>query len=241
MTALDALIDLHRALYRDELRRPFQLTVSQVPDETEPIRIGDVLVEVTDSGPLGGPSFSRPFNRHVGPPEEYGSQRPWSAGLHALRYWCRKDHIGHTERRTFGGSLCWQAAAYAIVDGYEATTVVRLLSDPADGFGVDYENTERHLLRALRWIEEYMDRGMQIRNARDPLPSEETTPSRLSLLMCDAANRQVENFDLEQRIWESHRNKHPELGLAEWHVEWARRQASLLEHQADCDRCRRAA
>lgn len=238
---LDAQIADHRGMYRDELRRPFQLTVAQVPDETEPIPIDGRMVEVTDSGPLGGPSLSRPMNRHLGPPTEYGAQRPWSAGLHALRFWCRKDHLGHADRRTFGGSLCWQAAYYAVVDGYDPVTVAELLSDPADGFRVSYEDTIRHLSRALRWIEEQIDRGQQIRNARDPLPSEEPTPSRLSLLMCDAAHRQVQNFDLEQRIWESLRNKQPDLDLPEWHVEWSRRMSALIEHQVDCDRCRRAA
>ena len=232
------------------MRRVFKTNVASVPDEVEPIAVaeltddgwepGTVTVEVTDSGQLGGPAFSRPMNRHLGPAQEYGSQRPWSAGLFALRHWCRKDHIGHTERPTFGGSLCWQAVAYAIIDEYEPVTVARLLSEP-EGFTVSYEDVARHLRRALGWIEEHMDRGMQIRNARDPLPSEEPTPSRLSLLMCDAAHRQVEDFDLEQRIWESYRNLHPELELAEWHIEWARRQAALLEHQLECDKCRRAA
>ena len=249
-TALEHLIADHRGMYRDELRRVFQTTVASVPDETEPMELaelseegwkpGTVTVEVTDSGPLGGPAFSRPMNRHIGPVVAYGVQRPWSYSLHYLRRACRNDHPGHTERRTFGGSLCWQAVAYTVIDEYEPETVARLLSDPPD-FTVSLEDAERHLRRALSWIEEHMDRGQQIRNARDPQPSEEPTPSRLSLLMCDAALRQVENFELEQRIWESYRNQHPELGLAEWHIEWARRQAALLEHQAECDRCRRAA
>lgn len=47
----------HRSAYADELRRPFQMTVAQVPDETEPIPDGDETKDVTDSGPLGGPAF----------------------------------------------------------------------------------------------------------------------------------------------------------------------------------------
>jgi hypothetical protein len=236
---LDRLIAHHRALYADELRRPFHMTVSQVPDETEPILIGEEVVEVTDSGPLGGPPFSRPMNRHLGPIDGYGAQRPWSYSWHALRKACRNDHPGHTERRTFGGSLCWQAVSYAVVSNYNLETVAEVLSDPP--FLISVEDAERHLTRAFGWIEEHMDRGQQIRNARDPQPSEEPTPSRLSLLVCDAAHRQVADFDLEQRIWESQARLHPELGLADWSDEWARRLNILWAHQQECDRCRRAA
>ena len=264
---LAAQITLHRNLYRDELRRPFQMTVAQVPDETEPIQIGDAMVDVTDSGPLGGPAFSRPMNRHLGPVAGYGVQRPWSYSLAALRHACRKDHPGHTERRTFGGSLCWQAVSYAICSRYEVDTVAHVLSDPPD-FLIEVADAERHLRRSLGWIEEHMDRGQMIRNARDPQPSEEPTPTRISLLQCDAVTRAVVNFDLEQRIWEGQvgimrrklgdktevvefvRDPTPHyvtMTIQEWETkwswenEWARRQQALSDHEQTCDRCRRAA
>lgn len=199
------------------------------------------------------------MNRHLGPVAGYGSQRPWSFSWHALRQACRHDHPGHTERPVFGGSLCWQAVSYAVVNRYNPDTI-------ADLWGIPVEDVERHLNRAFGWIEEHMDRGQQIRNARDPRPSEEPTPTRISLLQCDAANRAVENFDLEQRIWEgqvgimrrtlsepihvlvNQPSPHYETISSEewerrhsWEAEWQRRQEVLWEHRQNCDRCRRAA
>ena len=130
--------------------------------------------------------------------------------------------------------MCWQVVSWAVISDYQPDTIAGILRIPV-------EDVERHLRRALDWIIEDIDRKQAIRNARDPRPSEEPTPSRLSLLMCDAATRAVADFDLEQRIWESYRNLHPELELAEWSVEWSRRLSVLIEHQAECDRCRRAA
>lgn len=253
MTRADILaaVLLHRSMYREELSLVTRTTASHVPAETEPIteatydgsewRPGPVQVEVTDSGPLGGEPLSAQMNRHLGPPSGFGSQRPWSHAFHYLRRACRNDHPGHTARPTFGGSLCWQAVAYSVLHDYTVPTIASLLSIPDDEFYVSEADVERHLLRAFAWIEEDMDRKQRIRNGYDPRPSEEPTPTRLSLLQCDAAQRQVADFDLEQRIWESQRNLHPELELSAWDVEWARRMETLREHQATCDRCRRAA
>lgn len=259
MTPLEQMIADHRGMLADELRRPFQMTVAQVPDETEPIPVGDVMVEVTDSGPLGGPAYSRPMNRHLGPVAGYGSQRPWSYSFDALRFACRKDHPGHTQRDVFGGSLCWQAVSWCVLSGYTPATIADLWDMPT-------EDVERHLLRAFRWITEHMDRGQQIRNARDPQPSEEPTPTRISLLQCDAVNRSVQNFTLEQRIWEGQvgimrRNLKEPISVLDndpaphyvtitleeweqrhsWEAEWGRRQEALWDHRQECDRCRRAA
>ena len=224
---------LHRDLYREELRIP-HMTVRQVPAETEAIPIGDRSVEVTDSGPLGGMAFSGDLNRRLGPPSGYGERYPWAHSWSYLRRACRHDHPGHTARPTFGGALCWQAVSYYVVSEFEPDTIARLMDLPI-------EAVHRHLHRAFTWIIEDMDRKQRIRNARDPQPSEEPTPTRISLLQCDAVNRAVADFDLEQRIWESHRRLHPELNLVEWAVEWSRRQVALIEHRAECERCRRAA
>jgi hypothetical protein len=237
MTALQQAIETHRGMYADELRRPFQMTVAQVPDEVEAIPMGDVMVEVTDSGPLGGPAYSRPMNRHLGPIAGYGVQRPWSYSWNALRFACRNDHPGHTERGEFGGSLCWQVVSWCVISNYTPQTIADQL------LHIPLENVERHLLRAFRWIEEHMDRGQQIRNARDPQPSEEPTPTRISLLQCDAVNRAVQNFGLEERVWNSQREIQARHGLElpAWEAEWQRRQEALWDHRQECDRCRRAA
>jgi hypothetical protein len=236
---LSDLIAEHRGMYADELHRVGRMTSHfhgrhLVPADTEAIPIGEAMVEVTDSGPLGGAPFSPDLNRRLGPPSRYGERYPWAHSWSYLRRACRNDHPGHIERPVFGGSLCWQAVSWCVVSEYTPATIASL-------FEIPLEDVERHLRNALRWIEEDMDRKQRIRNSRDPQPSEEPTPTRLSLLMCDAAHRQVADFDLEQRVWESQSRLHPDLKLSDWSTEWARRLNALWAHQQSCDRCRRAA
>ena len=235
MTALDALIAEHRSMYREERRIP-RITIHQVPADTEAIPFGTGSVEVEDSGPLGGRPLSPAMNRLLGPPAGYGAQYPWTHSWSYLRRACRADHPGHTERPVFGGALCWQVVSWCVVAEFESATIASIT-------GLPTESVERHLRNALRWITEDIDRKQRIRNARDPKPSEDPTPSRVSLLQCDAVNRAVANFDLEQRIWESQRaiQRRHGIELAAWETEWARRQHALWSHQAECDRCRRAA
>lgn len=234
MTALDATIALHRQLYRDELRG--KMTQRHVPAETEPIPMHGGMVEVTDSGPLGGMPFSSDLNRRLGPASLYGERYPWAHSWSYLRRACRNDHPGHTERPEFGGALCWQVVSWCVISDYEPATIADILHLPVEDVG-------RHLLRAFRWIEEDIDRKQRIRNARDPQPTEEPTPTRITLLQCDAVNRAVADFDLEQRIWESQREvqRRHGLELAAWETEWQRRQAMLFDHRQTCERCRRAA
>lgn len=244
----------HRSMYREELR--IRTTSRNVPADTEPIQIsewsdaedgwrpGAVSVETTDSGELGGMALSPAMNRRLGPPTGYGAQYPWAHSWSYLRRACRNDHPGHTERPEFGGALCWQIVSWAVISDYEPATIAGILRMPL-------ESVERHLRNAFAWIIEDMDRKQRIRNARDPQPSEEPTPSRLSLLQCDSVTRAVQNFDLEQRIWEGqiavqrrHLPEPPDEAWERrwsWETEWARRQAALLDHQRECDRCRRAA
>ena len=78
-------------------------------------------------------------------------------------------------------------------------------------------------------------------NARKAPPSEkaepeEYSPTRLSRAICDAVNREVRDFELEQRIWEAMRHRDP--SLPSWEDEWAKRQARIIEHRATCERCR---
>lgn len=262
-----AAVHAHRLLYRSELA--IKPTARNVPADTEPIRLhaldGDEWVptgaeeEVTDSGPLGGAPLSPAMNRRLSEPPI--GENLWASSLFYLKHACRKDHPGHTEREPFRGSLCWRVVYLVICSELDPTQA-------ADELGIPTESVLRHLNSALRWITEDMDRKARIRNARDPKPSEEPTPTRLSLLVCDAAQRAVADFDLEQRIWAGQVGlMRRDLGDAEevlelvndptphyvkitrqqweqkwsWEAEWARRQALLMEHQAECDRCRRAA
>src|SRR5690606_7722097 len=102
---------------------------------------------------------------------------PWAHSWSYLRRACRNDHPGHTERPVFGGSLCWQAVSYAVISEYTPETIADLMDIPV-------ESVERHLRNAFAWIIEDMDRKQRFRNARDPQPSEEPTPTRISLLQC---------------------------------------------------------
>lgn len=231
---LDAQIAEHRNLYRDEIRG--RTTQRQVPAETEAIPVDEGMVEVTDSGELGGMSFTPEFMRRLGPGEGFGARFPWAHSWSWLRRACRHDHPGHVERSSFGGALCWQLVSSVVVGGSSPQEV-------AWRIGLPVADVERHLRRAFAWIIEDMDRKQRIRNARDPRPSEEPTPTRIGLLQCDAATRAVQNFELEERIWNSQREIQRTYGLElpPWEVEWQRRQEALYDHQQQCDRCRRAA
>jgi hypothetical protein len=260
--SLAAQLELHRGIYRDELGRVTRLTVAHVPADTEPIPLKEGMVEVTDSGELGGMPFSTAMVRRLGPPQGYGAMYPWAHSWSYLRRACRNDHPGHTARPEFGGALCWQVVSWAVVSEFTPQTIAGILRLPI-------EDVERHLRRAFAWIEEDMDRKQRIRNARDPQPSEEPSPTRLTLLQCDAVNRAVADFDLEQRIWEAQvgvmrrRLSDDDSGLWDrieepkphyvkltpeqweerwsWEREWQRRQEALWSHRQECDRCRRAA
>ena len=234
-------IAAHRHLYRQELSGVLRVTARQVPADTEPIAVseydadlekwlpGTTSVNVTDSGPLGGPALSMALNRYLEPPRH---EFPWSAALFAMRLECRRSHPGHTEREPFHGSLCWRLAYLLIVASLDPTQV-------ADELGIPTQ----HVLDRWESVGKWMlgDMEARERRTREPLPSEDPTPTRLSLLVCDAAHRQVRDFDLEQRIWESQMRLHPELGLVAWEVEWARRLEEQGEHRAGSERCRRMA
>lgn len=262
-------IAFHRALRADELRGVSRITAGQVPADTEDIQLseyderleawlpGATSVRVTDSGPLGGPALSMPMNGLLSdPPSRY---YPWTASLFALRLACMHDHPGHAEREVFGGALCWRVAYLLIVAERDPTQV-------ADELGIPTEHVLKRFQSAAAWIIDAMDIKDAILRSRDPLPSEEPTPTRLTLLACDAIHRAVGDFDLEQRIWEGQigiirrdladpivvlesepRPHYVTLTRVEWEQrmswerEWARRQSAFVEHQATCDRCRRAA
>lgn len=224
----------HRALYREELCIP--VNAKRIPEDTEPILIDGHPVDVLDVGDLGGMPLSPSMVRRLGPPEGYGAKYPWAHSWSFLRRACRADHPGHAERPEFGGALCWQLVSWAVVSEYSPRDIAYYLGFPV-------ESVERLLSSALRWIIEDMDRKQRFRNGRNPAPSEEPTPSRLSLLQCDAANRAVADFELEQRIWNSQREIQARHGIAldSWEDEWARRQVVLVEHRQSCERCRRVA
>lgn len=267
MTRPDVLF--HRQLYRDELdiRR---VTSWQVPAETESIQLseydrdlekwlpGASAVAVTDSGELGGPALSPAMNRRLGDPSGFGQVYPWAASLFYLMVACRNDHPGHIEREAFHGSLCWRVVYLLVIANMDPTEV-------ADEVGIPTTSVIKRWESAGQWILRDMDGKQRFR--RDPKPSEETTPTRLSLLQCDAVHRQLMDFDLEQRIWDgqvgilrgrligdevlvleqSPAPHYVKVTRAQWENrmswdrEWARRMDVLRDHQQSCDRCRRAA
>lgn len=265
-------VAFHRLLYRDELGSIRRTNASHVPADTEPIQLseydldlerwlpGAASVAVTDSGELGGAPLAPMMNRRLGDPSGYGPAWPWAASHFYLMIACRNDHPGHMEREEFHGSLCWRVVYLMVIDAKDPAMAAGIL-------GIPSEDVVKRWEAASAWILNDMDAKQRFR--RDPKPSEETTPTRLSLLQCDAVHRQLMDFDLEQRIWESQvgllrsRLVDPDDGiwelvpdplphyvkitLAEWEQkhswdrEWARRMDALRDHRQDCDRCRRAA
>jgi hypothetical protein len=96
---------------------PVRLHVAYVPSRVEPIELDGwedgPVIEVTDSGPLGSPSWSPPFHRFIG--DEFGDG-PWHHTLKGLRRWCAGKHQTWYEHQTL--PLCWTLARAVVLGGY---------------------------------------------------------------------------------------------------------------------------
>lgn len=231
---LAALIREHRAHLRAELGY-VPMTTRTVPSQVEPV-VDPIFHDREwvacqwprrdrlDSGELGGPSLSLAFSRYLD--EKYGPAFPFAAALSVLRHHCRRGHVGHTDRKEWTGALCHRLVMTTVYWGFSVDVAAREC-------GIDREHADRLLAAALREIGDTMA-------ARRPLTSEhrsaELSPSEIAKLGCEVFRAAVRDFDLEQRKWEAFRHRDP--SLRPWEVEWAERQAQLIEHRASCDRCR---
>lgn len=221
---LDALIRLHRNLLRDELTMQMTATAMPADPDAPVVRAKPRTQSGNEYGWTGVP-LSVPFTRYL--EGQYGASFPYSAALALLYRECSRSHLGHAERPEWRGALCHKLVRW----------VVYWHTDPDDAaalFGIPVEDAERLLTGALRLIDQHL-------TARKAPPSEkaepdEYSPSRLSRAVCEAVNREVRDFDLEQRIWGALRYRDPTLH--EWDTEWAKRQARIIEHRATCERCR---
>ena len=203
-----------RAALRAELTIP--MTTRAVPSE--------VVDGYTDSGELGGLSLAVPFANYLsGRP---GAGHPFTRAMKVVQRDCRRGHLGHQERKEWTGSLCHRLIMETVY-WRRSTEVAALLT------GIDLEHAERLIAAALRTIEQHMASVRAVPSEKaDP---EEYSPTRLSRAICDAVNREVRDFDQEQRIWEGQRHRDP--SLSSWEDEWARRSVKHREHRLTCERC----
>jgi hypothetical protein len=95
-----------------------------------------------------GPPFSERFRRYLD--AEYGAVFPWSAGLKALRYECRKSHSEHWHRPEWHGSLCNRLVHLVIREGWSFHRACYELY-------VSPPRTQRVFLNGLRRIEQRLD------------------------------------------------------------------------------------
>jgi hypothetical protein len=117
-----------RAEYNAEI--PRVVHVHDVPNHTEPIpiRSGDPdgpTMQVTDSGPLGGISWARSFERRMAIIVMLGETSlqdgdyaiyPWAQSINGIRGWCAGRHRSWYEHA--GQPLCWTLVRHVIEGGY---------------------------------------------------------------------------------------------------------------------------
>ena len=111
---LDATIQLHRELYRSDIR--IDRLVTRQPPTTLDVNTGQLHVE---DGTRTGMNMSGRLLRYLGHPEGYGDHHQWSKALWLLKVECRRKHPSHRslERPYWRGSLCWQAVKLVIIGG----------------------------------------------------------------------------------------------------------------------------
>ena len=236
---LAELITLHRDGLRSEMT--MKMTTSAVPSQTE--EVGGL--QVTDAGELGGPSLSVPFARYlhaqlnIDRRTNHPSSTPVSAAIGEVRYACRTSHRDHTDRPEWGGSLCHRLVVWVVYWGFSVQTAARMcgidVASAEKWLGGTWDDTEQRWRGgALRRMTDFIDRRRALTSEK--AEPEDTSPTRLSRAICEAVNREVRDFAVEQRIWEAMRYRDPTL--RSWEDEWAARQAKILEHRTTCERCR---
>lgn len=197
------------------------MTTDAVPSQIEIID-GEPML---DAGPLGGPALTVQFGSYL---DETGNPTiPVQKALLYIRRSCRNGHPRHTGPDAWRGSLCHRLLIETVYWGHP-------IEEAAATLGLDLDRAYRRLRQALS------DLFVQLA-ARQAVPSEAAEPdemsaTRLSRAVCDAVNRQVRDFAVEQRIWEGQRFRDPTL--PEWEEVWAKRQATIIEHRLTCERCR---
>ena len=153
---LDATIQLHRELYRSDIR--IDRLVTRQPPTTLDLNTGILEEEPADRV---GMNLSGAMVRLLGHPEGYGAHHPWSKALWLTRSWCRRHHRRryHAAERHWNGSLCHQMVMYVVVNGWSVQNAAAIL---------DYNDPEPILRDALQFIEDTMDdfRRQQERKAR---------------------------------------------------------------------------
>lgn len=151
---LDALIELHRDLYRSDIR------IDRLVSRQPPTTLDHEGVPDPEQGTKTGMPMSGRLLRYLGHPEGYGEQFQWSKALWLLKVECRRSHHSHRakERPYWRGSLCWSAVILTVVKGYSAQNAAQILKLP---------NIDELLVRCFRDIERTMNEADDAAIARE--------------------------------------------------------------------------
>ena len=145
---LEATIEQHRGMFRDELAVRM---VARQPPTTLDLNTGQL-----DSEPAAaiGMTVSGPLLRRIGHPEGYGQLFPYAKALWLLKVECRRSHPQHrdSKRPYWRGSLCHEAVLAVVV----GTRLGPLTPKQAAGV-LKVDDLDALLLRCFRFLEQTMD------------------------------------------------------------------------------------
>lgn len=176
-----------------------------------------------------GLNLSARLTKLLGHPEGYGQSYPWRSAAWRLRYHCRREHPGHTERDEFRGALCERLVKLVILYHHS-------LEEACGVLGTSPDRTAQNLVKALDWISGDMDRAdddAERKEAQKAVSPEETVTEQL---------HRHHEVEYERRLWIRLRwtfwrkPKDRRVKLPPWKVELERRRA--LHRKMECPSCK---
>lgn len=213
--ASELILD-HRDAYHEESR-----AVTQVSTERPPVLFDfEKAAWYEEPAAAIGLNLSALMVRLIGHPDGYGQAFPWRQALWGLRHECRSQHLGHTDRDVFEGSLCQRLVYLVVVYDYSPDMAALSL-------GIDPVRSMRVLEEALRWIEGALDRQQERTEARHKMTDHQAADGLITHF------EREHNEPREQRAWEwliAH-----DYVLPSWEFEQARRHAYHQEN--GCPSC----
>jgi hypothetical protein len=218
VAVLSELILDHRAAYQAETRAVLQISTERPP----------VLFDYEKAAWFEEPAAAIGLNlsalmvRLTGHADGFGHVFPWRQSAWRLRYECRTQHLGHTDRDAFEGSLCQRLVYLVVPFEYSPDMAAWQLSLTPD-------RSMRVLEEALHWIDG------NLRDEDDRLEEREKMRDHQATVTLMAHFERQHNEQREQRAWEW-LVAHGYPQLPSWELERERR---LAYHQLNgCPRCR---
>lgn len=206
----------HRVAYHEESR-----SVLKVSTERPPVLFDfEKATWWEEPAAAIGLNLSALMVRLIGHPDGFGQAFPWRQALWALRHECRSQHLGHTDRDVFEGSLCQRLVYLVVVYDFSPDMAAQEL-------GIDPTRSMRVLEEALRWINGDLDRQQERAVARQKMTDHQAAEGLISRFERD------HNEAREERAW-GWLIAHGYV-LPAWEVEAERRRA--YHREGGCPTC----